>query len=51
MIELGARPIEVLSHVLSHVEDYQELADRNRAYAEQHADWTVRVSDIVRALQ
>ena len=37
--------------VLAHIEDYQELADRNEKFARENAPWSKRVPMMLRALQ
>jgi hypothetical protein len=51
VITLGEQPARQIEDVLNHIEDYQELADRNRAYAEKNADWSTRIPIIMDALK
>ena len=50
VIALGECPAKTIGDVLFHIEGYQELADRNRAYAEANSDWMKRVPIIAEAL-
>lgn len=42
---------EQIHDILSHIEDYQELVDKNREMALQKGDWTQRVKDVMDYLQ
>ena len=50
VITLGEQPARQIEEILNHIEDYQELADRNRAYAEKNADWSKRIPIVMEAL-
>ena len=50
VITLGEHPAQQIEDVLDHIEDYQELADRNRKYAEENADWSKRIPIVMKAL-
>lgn len=52
VITLGDHPAEQLEAVLDDIDQgkYQDLADRNRLYVEKHADWSVRIAQIKKAL-
>ena len=52
VIEIADRNLacETIDHVLAHVEDYQPLANRNRKFAEENADWSARIPIITKAL-
>lgn len=50
VITLGEYPAKKIGDVLSHIERYQELVDRNRAYAEENADWQKRIPIIAEVL-
>lgn len=45
-----ANPILQITDILTHIEDYQELVDRNRAAALEHGDWRLRMRDVMRWL-
>jgi hypothetical protein len=51
VIELGDNPTQVIKEILSNVEDYQVLADRNRACAEEKAGWDKRMTEIMEILK
>lgn len=53
VITLGERPAEQIEQVLNEIDQgkWQDLADRNRAFVEQHADWSVRIKEMKRALE
>ncbi len=51
VITLGEHPAQQIEDVLNHIEDYQELADRNRKYAEENADWSKRIPIVMKALE
>lgn len=51
VIELGDNPASVIRDVLTHIEDYQELADKNRARAEEMAGWDKRMIEILEILK
>ena len=51
VITLGDHPGEKIREVLDNIADYQELADRNRAFAEKHAGWDGRMSIIRKNLE
>ena len=40
-------PILQITNILMHIEDYQELVDRNRAAALKHGDWRLRMRDVM----
>lgn len=46
----SANPIKQITDILTHIEDYQELVDRNRAAALEHGDWQLRMQDVMRWL-
>lgn len=50
VITLGVHPCEKICEVLDNIADYQELADRNRAFAEKHAGWNERMKIINKCL-
>ncbi len=50
VISLGDDPGRRIDDVLSNIEGYQELADRNRKCAEQNADWSNRIHILTEAL-
>lgn len=50
-IELGDNPVAVIRDVLMHIEDYQELADKNRKCAEEKAGWDKRMPEIMEILK
>ena len=50
VITLGDHPSEKIREVLDNISDYQELADRNRVFAEKHAGWDERMKIIEEAL-
>ena len=43
VIELGENPCEKINEILQNIEEYQELADRNRECAERIAGWGKRM--------
>ena len=43
-------PIKKITDILTHIENYQELVDRNRAAALEHGDWRLRMRDVMRWL-
>ena len=51
VITLGDHPAQQIEDVLDHIGDYQELADRNRKFAVENADWSKRIPIVMRALQ
>lgn len=51
VIELGDSPVEQIESVLTHIENYEELARRNRACAESKGDWSSRMVIIDKAVQ
>ena len=51
VIALGEQPAWQIEEILNHIEDYQALVDRNRAYAEKNADWSTRIPIVMKALQ
>ena len=51
VITFGEHPAQQIEDVLDHIEDYQELADRNRKYAEENADWSKRIPIVMKALE
>ena len=40
-----------VQEILEHIEDFQELADRNERFARENAPWAKRMPIIVQALQ
>lgn len=44
-------PVMQITDILTHIEDYQELVDKNRAYALKYGDWTLRMKDVMRFLE
>ena len=46
----SANPILQITDILTHIEDYQELVDRNRTAALEHGDWRLRMRDVMRWL-
>lgn len=46
VIELGNQPAQQIEEILSHIEDYQKLVDKNRKFAEVHGSWDSRMSII-----
>lgn len=51
VITLGEHPARQIENVLNHIEDYQELVDRNRRYVEENADWSKRIPIVMKALE
>lgn len=51
VIELGDNPTQVVKEILSNIEKYQSLADRNRACAEEKAGWDKRMPEIMEILK
>ncbi len=52
VIELdGEHTNEQLHDILSHIEDYQKLVDKNRDTALRMGDWSVRMKDVMSFLQ
>lgn len=51
VIALGDDPAARIREVLADLPRYQELADKNRRFAETHADWSGRMEIIRRTLQ
>lgn len=53
VITLGKHPAEQIEQVLNEIDQgkWQDLADRNRSFVEQHADWSVRIKEMKRALE
>jgi hypothetical protein len=45
------RPEQQILDILAHIEDYQELVDKNRAYALKYGDWTLRMKEVMRFLE
>ena len=43
--------IEQVRSIVRHIEDYQELVDRNRAVALEKADWSLRIKKIMEWLR
>ena len=43
VIELGDQPLNKIRAVLKSIDSYQSLADKNRQFAENHADWSFRM--------
>lgn len=50
VITLGDNPARQIEDILNHIGEYQELADRNRKYAEENADWSRRIPIVMEAL-
>lgn len=48
VVEIDVTKNEELERILSHIESYQELVDRNRAFAEKNSDWNSRVEIVSR---
>lgn len=46
VIELGDSPAEKVTDVLARIGEFQDLVNRNRAFAERHADWSERIKKI-----
>lgn len=44
-------PVKQITDILTHIEDYQELVDKNRAYALKYGDWTLRMKEVMRFLE
>ena len=42
---------EQIQDILSHIDDYQELVNRNRTTALQYGDWSMRMKDVMNFLQ
>lgn len=51
VISLGADPVDQICDILNHIDDYQDLADKNRRFAEIHADWSERIPILFNALK
>ena len=51
VIELGDNPTQVIKEILSNVESYQTLAERNRECAEEKAEWDKRMTEIMEILK
>lgn len=51
VIELGDDSVKVVRDILSNIEDYQELADKNRKCAEEKAGWDKRMPEIMEILR
>lgn len=51
VIELGDNPTQVITEILSNVESYQALVDRNRECAEEKAGWDKRMTEIMEILK
>lgn len=51
VVTLYDNPAQEIEKMLDHIEDYQELADRNRMYAEKNADWRKRIQIVAQALE
>lgn len=52
VIELDREhPNEQIMDVLSHINDYQDLVDKNRKMALQKGDWTLRMKDVMAWLE
>jgi hypothetical protein len=41
-------PVKQITDILTHIEDYQELVDKNRTAALEHGDWRLRMRDVMR---
>lgn len=44
-------PIEQIANILSHIEDYQDLVDKNREVALKMGDWKLRMKQVVQFLK
>lgn len=44
-------PEQQIMDILAHIEDYQELVDKNRVYALRYGDWKLRMKDVMRFLE
>lgn len=44
-------PIHQIVEILSHINDYQSLVDRNRATAERKGSWNVRMKWLMKELE
>jgi hypothetical protein len=44
-------PVKQITDILTHIEDYQELVDKNREYALKYGDWTLRMKEVMRFLE
>ena len=44
-------PEEQIMHILSHIDNYQPLVDKNRQYALERGNWTSRVSTMMESLK
>lgn len=44
-------PVMQITDILTHIEDYQELVDKNRECALKYGDWTLRMRDVMRFLE
>ncbi len=51
VITLGDNPARQIEDILNHIGEYQELADQNRKYAEENADWSKRIPIVKKALE
>lgn len=52
VVELdSAHADEQILDILSHIDPYQELVNRNRAAALKYGDWTMRMKDVMNFLQ
>lgn len=43
-------PKEQILHIITHINDYQELVDKNLEAARVHGDWDTRMKDVMRFL-
>jgi len=50
VITLGNNPVDQVIDLLKHIDSYQELADKNRQFAESHADWATRIPALFEAI-
>lgn len=44
-------PVKQITDILTHIEDYQDLVDKNREYALRYGDWKLRMRDVMRFLE
>ena len=44
-------PKEQILHIITHINDYQELVDKNLEAAKVHGDWNTRMKDVMRFLE
>jgi len=51
VITLGDDPISQIQDIISRISNYQDLADKNRRFAESHADWSMRMLILFKAVK